>query len=93
MTNFRDDNAVELFRWQGMLWSRCVTKKRMRDHDGGDDIPAGSVVWRPLTNGRYRANRIGYVPQRAEIVSMTPNEKALRTAPTAGVERRKDSGI
>jgi hypothetical protein len=70
---FREDDSVELFRWQGMLWSRCVTRKRMRDHDGGDDIPAGSVVWRPLTNNRYRMNRLEYVPRNAEVVSRTPN--------------------
>ena len=73
---FLDDNSVELFRWQGMLWSRCVSRKRMRDHDGGDDIPAGSVVWRPLTNNKHRMNRLEYVPRSAEIVVRTPNDQA-----------------
>ena len=70
---FPGDNGVALFRWDGMLWSRCVTRKPMRDHDGGDDIPGGSVAWRPLTNNGKRMNRLAYVPPRAEIVAITPN--------------------
>lgn len=75
---FRVDDHVTLFRWDGMLWSRCVTRKPMRDHDGGDDIPGGSVAWRPLTNNGNRMNRLAYVPSRAEIVARTPNVAAER---------------
>ena len=52
-----------------------MTRKPMRDHDGGDDIPGGSVAWRPLTNNGKRMNRLAYVPPRAEIVAITPNAK------------------
>ena len=77
---FRDDDSVELFRWEGTLWSRCVTKKRMRDHASGDDIPAGSVVWRPITNGKHRMNRLEYVPRTAEVVARTPTPELSRVA-------------
>lgn len=76
-TPFSQDNSVLLFRYQRLLWSRCVTRKPMRDHDGGPDIPGGSAAWRPLTNGKYRMNRLDYVPARAEIVAEKETKKSV----------------
>ncbi len=71
MSGANDDNLhcqVLLFRYRGMLWSRCRMRKDMPRYGGGV-VRAGVWGYRPLTNGGWRMYRLRVVPKRAEVLS------------------------
>ena len=58
---------VLLFRYRGLLWSRCRMRKDMEGYWGGL-VRAGTWGYRPVTNGKDRMKRLRDVPQLAQIL-------------------------
>ena len=56
---------AQLFKWAGLIWTNCRTRKSCSDYATAKLIPAKSKAYRPLTNSKYRVCRIASIPAEA----------------------------